>query len=346
MKRCTKCILMENYPNISFDNEGVCNSCNSKIIKKKNVEKNDVTEDQLFEKLNSYKNPNSKYDVIIPVSGGVDSSTSLIKIVENTKLNPLVFHYNHGYENKEATENVIKLCNKLNVDYRIVEDDQEFMKKLWKLVIETNTYGLSACYICGGILYAKALELAEHEKVNLIINGYSKGQFEMLNDKKKYLEAWQKTLAAFMEDDDFFEKFMQKQDILQKQKIFETLDDFVFDSDSILVMPFYLFSFYKTDKEKLRDFCKARFDWKPSITSYPSRTTNCEMAWLNTYIDLQKMGYCMYDEEYSELIRVEEITREQALEDLKFNPPEGLLERLAKDLGVNLEVKSEAKLNN
>jgi len=345
MNRCSKCILTENYTNIIFDNEGVCNYCNTESVKKEEVEKTNINEKKLFEMLNLYKNPNNKYDVLVPLSGGVDSSVALITIVENTNLRPLVFHYNHGYENKEATENVVKLCEKLNVDYRIVENDREFMKKLWKLVIETNTHGLSACYICGGILYSKALELAKQENINLIINGYSKGQSKMLNEKKNYLEAWQKTITEFMEDDNFFEEFMKKQDILQIQRVFKEENDFVFDSDSILVMPFYLFSFNKTDKEKLKELCKNKFDWKQIQSSYPSRTTNCEMAWLNTYMDLQKMGYCMYDEEYSELIRVGEISREQAMKDLEFNPPVGLLERLAKELDVSLQVKPEAKIN-
>ena len=27
MKRCTKCILPENYPGITFNNQGICNHC-------------------------------------------------------------------------------------------------------------------------------------------------------------------------------------------------------------------------------------------------------------------------------------------------------------------------------
>lgn len=61
------------------------------------------------------------------------------------------------------------------------------------------------------------------------------------------------------------------------------------------------------------------------------------MIWLNTYADLKKLGYSNYTVEYAELIRRGEITREQALSDLEFNPPKGMLETLAEGVGLNLD---------
>ncbi len=60
------------------------------------------------------------------------------------------------------------------------------------------------------------------------------------------------------------------------------------------------------------------------------------MVWLNSYMDLQKMGYTCYHEEYSVLIRKDEISRDQAEKDLFFSPPDGFLEELANDIGINI----------
>lgn len=42
----------------------------------------------------------------------------------------------------------------------------------------------------------------------------------------------------------------------------------------------------------------------------------------------------MYHQEYAEQIRKGEISREQALDDLEFIPPNGLLEELAKEIDL------------
>jgi hypothetical protein len=60
------------------------------------------------------------------------------------------------------------------------------------------------------------------------------------------------------------------------------------------------------------------------------------MNWINNYYDFKKRGYSNYHAEYSVLIRKNEMTREQALKDLEFHPPEGLLEKLANDINVIL----------
>ncbi len=339
IKRCTKCTLPETFPNITFDDEGVCNYCNqyheraAKKIKYK-VE----TEDELIKNLQKFKRKGSRYDVLIPLSGGVDSSMTLIKIVEKYNLKVLAFHNDHGYEDDTATENVKKLCKAMNVDLIIKQQDLGFMKKLWKYTHEAKSRGLSACFVCGGIIYANSLEIADCYNIPMVINGYSKGQADMMADKENALEAWTGLLEEFQKDPDFFKEFMEKQEPMKKQIVFKNKQDFKNDlpNRKMLVIPFYLFDFYKTDKEKLKSECIKRFDWKPIKYTYPSRTTNCTMVWLNTHVDICKIGYTMYDEEYAGIVRAGDMSRAQAISDLIFNPPEGLVEKLAQEIGTDL----------
>jgi len=338
MKMCSKCVLPETYPGIAFDTDGVCNYCRQYAYGEKyNVNRDFAGENELIDSLVKYKNPASKYDVLVPLSGGVDSSAALITITEKYKMKALGFHYDHGYEDEVATNNVRKLCKALDVDLVIKQQDLSFMKKLWRYVHESST-PLSACYICGGILYANALDLADQLQIPLVINGYSKGQASMLLNKENALELWEDLLEKFMEDEEFFNGFMAKQNPLHKQIVFQNrrdIDEGV-KPGKILVIPFYVFNFYKTDKEALKEACMKRFEWQPMKTTYPNRTTNCQMIWLNTYMDLKKMNYSMYTEEYSSLIRTGDMTREQALEDLDFSPPDCVVERLAREVGIIL----------
>lgn len=342
MNVCKRCVLPETYPGIELDRHGVCNYCRDHPGGGENREGGCFSsEEEVIKCLKKYRNPDRQYDVLVSLSGGVDSSFALIKLVEEYELRPLVFHNDHGFEDEIATDNARKLCRHLDVDLIVWQNDLTFMKRLWKYFNEARESDLSACFVCANMLYFNALRLAENFDIKLVVNGYSKGQIRMQNNKKKSREWYGEMIEVILEtgDREFFEAFSGKWKLLEKQKIFHSrqdLEDRV-DPGKILFVPFFAFEFYQTDKEKLKKICMERFDWQPMPTSYPARTTNCRMIWLNTYFDLKRLHFSVYHDEYSTLIREGEISRQQAIEDLEFNPPPGLLEQLADDIGVKLE---------
>lgn len=351
MRICESCILPDSYPNIEFDEKGVCNFCKKSdinTVKNRHEIGHIEKEEDLIKKIQALKDHENKYDVLVPISGGVDSSNALIHIVEKFNLRPLAYHNDHGYEDETATNNVKKLCKQLGVDLVIMQQDINFMKKLWKYMNETYAHGLSTCYVCGNILYLNAIELADKFGIRIIINGYSKGQSAMVNDASGGLNLLEQQLEVIRKskDKEFLNEFMKKYKCLDKKLNYSSkidLEDKI-PSGKILIIPFYIFPFYKTEKDVLKKRLMEQFDWKPTNTSYPKRTTNCEMIWLNTYMDYKKMNYSMYHEEYAQLVRSGEMTREQALSDLEFNPPEGIVQRLAAEIEVDINKFSENKI--
>jgi hypothetical protein len=343
MTMCKKCVTSDSFPGVFLDENGICNRCKEYENKKNDKEKKVFSsKEELIEALSKFRNEKRKYDVLIPLSGGVDSSATLIEIARDYGLRILAFHNDHGYEPTKATENVRKLCKKLNVDLVIEQKDYKFMKRVWKHVNESQVPGLNGCFVCGNILYANALALAKKHNIPLIINGYSKGQVELIQDKEASISWMGELIKEVTEkgDYEFIDSFLEKMSPLQNQIIYSSYEDFKkpITDNKIMVIPFFIFKFYKTDKEELKKICMDNFDWQQADNTYPARTTNCTMNWLNNYSDIKKMGYSNYHEEYSALIRVGEMTREQALADLKFNPPKGLLEELAKDIDINIEI--------
>lgn len=340
MKICTKCILPETYPGISFDENGVCNFCNEYEVTRKEGKAHFQNEDELKNCLGKYKNINKKYDVLVPLSGGVDSAHTLIKLVKQYNLRPLAYHNDNGYEDQIAVNNARKLCKALDVDLVITQPGSTFMKKLWKYLHESNVYGLPSCYVCANIIFINAIEIADQYGIKLVINGYTKGQAQVMKDTimgVNMLKAMRKITRA-RGDNEFYEQFIDKFEKLSKVISYQGKEDLekAVNTEKTLVIPFFIFKFNKTDKEMLKSEIRKVFDWEHIPYSFPSRTTNCRMNWLNTYIDRKKIGYCSYDIEFAELIRTGEITREQALEDLILNPPEGTVEKLADEVGVDL----------
>lgn len=68
-----------------------------------------------------------KYNCIIGISGGLDSSTLLYAAVRHWGLKPLVIHFDNGWNDKVATQNMERLIDRLGVNaiiYRV--DKQEY----------------------------------------------------------------------------------------------------------------------------------------------------------------------------------------------------------------------------
>ena len=92
MKFCKVCLYPDIKPGLEFDNEGMCGAC------KNNELKSTVDwasrKSQLLEIIEKYKSKTgSRYDCIIPVSGGKDSTYQAYMIKEEFGLHPLLVNF-------------------------------------------------------------------------------------------------------------------------------------------------------------------------------------------------------------------------------------------------------------
>jgi N-acetyl sugar amidotransferase len=128
IKICSRCIYDERTPGIYFNGNDVCNYCDQ-------VEQLAITyqtgkpegEAKLISIIADIKKAGKgkKYDCVIGVSGGTDSSYLLIKALE-WGLRPLAVHYDNTWNSAIATENIRKVSSKLMVDlYTYVVDNKE-----------------------------------------------------------------------------------------------------------------------------------------------------------------------------------------------------------------------------
>lgn len=125
---CTRCIYDINVPKIIFDSNGVCNYCKM-IDDLKSQFKTGTPEGfknlmNIVEKIKK-DGKGKKYDCIVGVSGGTDSSYMIVKALE-WGLRPLAVHYDNTWNTSIATENIRKVLGKLNVDlFTHVVDNKE-----------------------------------------------------------------------------------------------------------------------------------------------------------------------------------------------------------------------------
>ena len=147
VKRCTRCILPEGFPGITFDEKGVCSFCNRHEQLWGEWKKSKELQAKSKEKLNKMfewaKSKNKKYDALVAVSGGKDSSYVLHLCTKEYGLNVLAFTNNHGFRTKFAEENVEKIVNKLGVEH--VRTEEPIMVDLAQHMFAKTGHFCSPC---------------------------------------------------------------------------------------------------------------------------------------------------------------------------------------------------------
>lgn len=115
-------------PEIVFDEKGVCNHCHKMERLLKVFPLDESAKIKLKEILDEIKRSgkNNKYDCIIGVSGGVDS-TYMAYAVKQLGLKPLAVHFDNGWNSELAVSNIKNTLKKLDIDlFTYVMDWEEF----------------------------------------------------------------------------------------------------------------------------------------------------------------------------------------------------------------------------
>lgn len=125
---CSRCIYDERVSAITFDDNGVCCYCEQIDSLKEIYGTAEKKGKKEFESIVSdikKAGKGKKYDCIVGVSGGVDSSYMLY-LAKKWGLRPLAVHYDNTWNSAIATQNIRKVLTALDVDlYTHVVDNKE-----------------------------------------------------------------------------------------------------------------------------------------------------------------------------------------------------------------------------
>lgn len=128
MKVCSRCIYDERVSEISFDEKGVCNYCHQVESLTQQYGTGKEKGLKIINKIIAEikrKGKGKKYDCVIGVSGGTDSSYMVYWALQQG-LRPLAVHYDNTWNTAIATENIRKVLQHWNVDlYTHVIDNKE-----------------------------------------------------------------------------------------------------------------------------------------------------------------------------------------------------------------------------
>src|SRR3990167_636254 len=167
LRFCRKCVMDGTDPDLILDEGGICNHCHNAQKMLREIEADKPNLPEIIKKI-KYDGRNKKYDIIIGISGGVDSSICLHHAVF-LGLRPLAFSVDNGWQDDRAQENIMKLVEGLKVPfYRYVIDIKKF-HRLQSSFMRAGQINIEIC--TDHLLMAATYEMASQYGIRWIVSG-------------------------------------------------------------------------------------------------------------------------------------------------------------------------------
>ncbi len=320
-KMCSRCIMDTTANDISFDEDGVCNFCRDFLKKRIKSERSILDQKKLIEQI-KFRGKNKKYDCIIGVSGGVDSSYSLIKACE-LGLRPLAVHLDNGWNSELAQYNISKLIRSCNVDlYTHVINWKEY-RNLQEAFFQSNVIDIEL--LMDNAMLAINYKMANKYGVKYILSGTNTAtEGFKIPSNWSWFKNDAKNIRAIVK------KFTNQK--IKTFPIFSSIDyiyyTFIKKINWILFPDYFDYS-----KEKAIELLKKKINYKPyPYKHYESVFTRFYQA----YLLPKKFGVDKRKLHLSNLLVSKEITRTKALQILQ-QPTYYSIEEEKRDLNYFLK---------
>jgi len=302
MEMCKRCIFDESIPSISFDDEGICNYCRQyDETAKKELFSKEEGEKRLRKIIREIKKrgEGKKYDCLIGLSGGVDSSY-VAYLVKQFGLRPLAVHLDNGWNSELSAQNIKSIVEKLNIDlYTHVINWEEF-KDMQISFLKASVVDIEM--LTDHAIKAIMIRLANNERIKYYIGGSNIVTEAIMPDSWSYAKWDYKNIKAIQK------KFGNKKirtfphyNLLQK-----IMTEFRLKNISIL-------NYIDYNKTEAVRILEREFDWKNyGGKHYESIFTR----FYQTYILPVKFNADKRKAHLSTLICSGQISRDEALKEL------------------------------
>lgn len=303
---CTRCVMDTTDPDIAFDENGYCNHCTNAIERLKQppyglppAEKEKAL-NELIQKVKK-AGEGKKYDCVIGLSGGVDS-TYLAYLVKQWGLRPIAVHMDNNWNSKEAEHNISNICKILGFDEKRVVLNWEEFKDLQLAFLKASTPDSEIP--SDNAIFSALWNTAKKYKIKYILAGYNQASENILPG------AWAQGYF-----DEIYIKSLHKLFGKLKKISFHILTTFEL---------FFNYRFYNTklvstldyvfyDKEKAKQIITNELDWKDYGRKHGESTYT---RIFQEYILPVKFGFDKRKAHLSSLIAAGQLSREEAIRQL------------------------------
>jgi N-acetyl sugar amidotransferase len=297
--------VMDNIadPDITFDEKGICNYYHDYKIAEKDVFVDSEGQSKLQQLANiiKAKGKGKKYDCLIGLSGGVDS-TYVAYLVKQLGLRPLAVHLDNGWNSELAVKNIENIIKKLNIDlYTLVVNWQEF-KDIQLSYLKASVVDIEV--VSDHAIFSTMYKLAKEHSIGYIISGTN------IVTEHIMPTSWLYKKMDFANLKDIHGQFGKV-----KLKTYPSFDfkKYVYYSAVLKLTPISILNYVPYNKQEIKKFIATELDWRDyGGKHYESIFTKFYQA----YILPEKFKIDKRKAHLSTLICSGQMTKEVALKEL------------------------------
>lgn len=171
-QRCTRCVMDTSVSDITFNESGVCNYCEDFLKRCLHVIQEEPSAKErrlqaLVERIKA-QGRGKRYDCVVGVSGGVDSSWALVECVR-LGMRPLAVHMDNGWNSELAQNNIANLVRGLGVDLYTHVIDWEEYRALMQAFFDAGVIDVELLY--DNAMLAVNYQQAHKQGVHYMLSG-------------------------------------------------------------------------------------------------------------------------------------------------------------------------------
>jgi len=312
MKRCTKCLLPETWPGITFGDQHICSHCiehqgQAASAARQAWDRNRQALRAEMDRFIESCRGREQYDVMVLLSGGKDSTYLLWYLKEHYRLKPLAFTCDNGFLSPVAKTNIEQTLQKMRVDHAWGKPPVSVTARLFRaLLYKASSRWLPAnatvCHNCFGVTYAVALKTAVEMQIPLLAVGFSPAQ-------KLFAPVYRAPVAEIR---NFIERSQKDPDKLfglrltADEAAFFAIPDANLEEPPAIILPFLALDY---DIQEIRRTVIEN-GFISEGCEHPL-LSNCLVNLLMIEFDLLRFGYSSYEGEFSHLLREGKLDREE-----------------------------------
>ena len=302
---CTRGVWDTSVPGITFDDQGVSNYCHlmeTLMEAYPRGSKGREIWEALVKKIKSASG-NKKYDCIIGVSGGTDSSY-LLYLAREYGLRPLAVNFDNGWSSDIAVKNIKKMTNALGIDLETYVVNYDEIKDLNVAYMKSQLpwIDMPTDMAIKAVLY----KIAAKEKVRFFLRG---NDFRSEGSQPREWTYGDGRQLAYIH-----EKFGKI-----KLKTFPnyTISNLLYYSAFRKIKSVYPYYYLDYNKKSAQQFLQEKYDWEYYGGHHYE---NLFTRFVITYWLYEKFGIDKRKITLSAQIISGEISREEALSQLSHKP--------------------------
>ena len=331
MKRCTRCVLPETFPGISYDDEGVCNFCRS-FRGQEHLDKSIEKYRKRFEKLLDERRRDGGHDCLMAFSGGKDSTYTLAVLKKTYDLSILALTIDNGFISPRSLENIRNVVEGLGVDLVIYKPRFDLLRKLFSEAEKSEMYARKTlerastiCTSCMGIVKFIALRMAIESNIPFIVYGWSPGQApiaaSIFRNNPSMIRSMQKALYDPMYEatgSGLENYFLTEEHFAMEERFPHNISPL---------------AFLRYDEAQILDSIR-KLGWERPTDTDPN-SSNCLLNAFANKIHMDRFGYNPYAFELAKLVREGYMDRDEAIDRLEQEQNEEMVAYVEKRLEMD-----------